>query len=144
MVGYSLFQHFFISKNIHAQYLHGKLHEGIILFDRQSRVWVPKMEFAAKVPTVTKCCCYFELRTGGLVLGWFNVVWYGLAVLGGLLSLITKTPTEEKETFLEKISVLNSTGSTIVVEEQKVKEFTVVGTVNESQNLCIIFYVEYN
>lgn len=88
------------------------------------------MEFAAKVPTVTKCCCYFELRTGGLVLGWFNVVWYGLAVLGGLLSLITKTPTKEKETFLEKISVLNSTGSTIVVEEQKVKEFTVVGKIN--------------
>lgn len=34
-----------------------------------------------KIPTVTNFCCFFELSTGGLILGWIDVVIYGLTLL---------------------------------------------------------------
>lgn len=69
------------------------------------------MTATAKVPTVTKCCCYFELRTGGLIMGWFDVVTYSLVLLGAIGSLFTKTLDKEKE---------------------EVAEITVLGEVDES------------
>lgn len=92
------------------------------------------MEFAAKIPTVTKCCCYFELRTGGIVLGWINVVWYGLVVLGSFGSLITRTPPVDDKQYLEVLPDLDSTASTIVKGKSEAEAFTVVGKVNKGQS----------
>ena len=46
------------------------------------------MTGSIKIPTVSNFLCYFELITGGLVLGWFDVVLFGLLLLGLIFDLI--------------------------------------------------------
>lgn len=42
-----------------------------------------------KIPTVRNFFCYFELVTGGLILGWFDAILYGLGLLVLVLNLLT-------------------------------------------------------
>lgn len=44
---------------------------------------------ALKIPTVRNFFCYFELTTGGLILGWFDAIVYGLTLLLLILNLLT-------------------------------------------------------
>jgi hypothetical protein len=47
------------------------------------------MSMAARLPTVSKFLCYFELTTGGYVLGGFDAVVYGVILLALLINLLT-------------------------------------------------------
>lgn len=69
------------------------------------------MTATAKIPTVTKFCYCLELRTGGLITGWLDVVSYALVILVAIGRLVFKAFDEEKE--------------------KEVAEFTLVGKVNE-------------
>lgn len=71
------------------------------------------MTATAKFPTVTKFCGYFELKTGGLIIGWLDVTIYVLVILYVILKRVAKDIDEERE---------------------KVKDSTIVGEVNESQS----------
>lgn len=44
---------------------------------------------ALKIPTVRNFFCYFELTTGGLILGWFDATLYGSTLLLLILNLLT-------------------------------------------------------
>lgn len=55
---------------------------------------------APKVPSVNNCCCYFELRTGALILGWLDLVVSILGILGGVLSLFSGDSSEQERVVL--------------------------------------------
>lgn len=55
---------------------------------------------APKVPSVENCCCYFELRTGALILGWLDLVGSVLAILGAFTSLVSENPEQERIVFV--------------------------------------------
>lgn len=60
----------------------------------------------AKFPTVSKFFCYFELSTGGLVLGSFDAILYGL-ILAGL--------------------IINLFSGMAIIDSEKLNNFTVLG-----------------
>lgn len=70
----------------------------------------------AKVPTVSNFFCYFELSTGGLVLGCFDAAVYGLVLLGLVINLITGMAIISSER-LNKFSLL---GEIFAVSPKKV------------------------
>lgn len=63
------------------------------------------MTSALKFPTVSNFLCYFDLSTGGLILGWFDAVVYGLALLFLIVNILTGMEIIGSEE-LDKFSVL--------------------------------------
>lgn len=52
-----------------------------------------------KFPTVSKFLCYFDLSTGGLILGGFDAVIYGLVLFALILNMIVKFSIEQIDNF---------------------------------------------
>jgi hypothetical protein len=65
----------------------------------------------AKVPTVSNFFCYFDLTTGGYVLGGFDAVLYGLGLLVLIVNMLSGMSIMSSET-LNKFSILH-----IVIDE---------------------------
>lgn len=51
----------------------------------------------AKIPTVSNFLCYFELTTGGLILGYFDAIINGIVLAFALLFLILLSVLESKQ-----------------------------------------------
>lgn len=64
------------------------------------------MTLTVKIPTVRNFLCYFDLSTGGLILGWFDVGVYGLALLTLIINVLT---------------------GFAIVDSEKLNNFTVLG-----------------
>lgn len=56
---------------------------------------------APKIPTVSTCCGYFELRTGALILAWIDVVASVLMVLAGIFILSISSEVEGEKVVVE-------------------------------------------
>lgn len=79
----------------------------------------------AKFPTVSKFFCYFELSTGGLVLGWFNAVVYGLVLA---------------------VLIINVLSGMSIIDSERLNKFTVLGEklsalIKDSSITCSISFL---
>lgn len=59
----------------------------------------------AKIPTVSNFLCYFDLSTGGLILGWFDAVIYGIVLFILILNMFMGMEIMSREQ-LDNFSVL--------------------------------------